>query len=613
MPSLPNRNSNNDNNKPKVYTRENLGYVDGYAQYTRKSGAHWGPGIQEKKKIEKTGADADKRGGSRLNWMFDKQSNLFKKVLLGYDNTKISKSDNYEDPTYLIFDIQIDTDHSPLFSKFENDISALNFLKNYSDSIPELSERLNIRSNDPTDMVSEFQNQFLKLFQTTTPNSTDYPNNGSKQHYIESVSGLDLLNKKIINYPDDFITFTVSEDITLLLQYITELYNNLTFSYDTQRQLIPDNLLRFNLKIILSDFRNMKLETNKIKSLNPKSQIDVLETYEDMVNTHKSKMIYVLHDCQLNFFESKSFGDGITRGGFGSSKPNEISKNNFKINFKSVSRIMAPMFIDNSIIIDLREREKLEKQTYSTIYEHLDIGDDVIIMKDGTKKRKFMDKVKGAIKNELTEVRNIIVNQLKQEVGDLASRVNDWVVEKTGMSVVKLNVYQDTPGQKLGKINVKITNYIDKKVGDFLGNNDKEQESLKEKTGNIYNQTDSRRTSNPTLDKNDVYDNLNEINGVHYPSYNTKYPEGDVHPDGQYNNKTPNSDFGFITDVHENGQYNEKYPEGDVHDDSKYNQKYPDGSVQPKGNYNDKKPNDNDIIVKGTPIYKYPKGNVYKK
>ena len=219
MPSLPSL-PNNDNNKTKVHTRENLGYVDGYAQYTRRSGGHWGPGIQETKKIEKTGVDADKRSGARLNWMFDKQSNNFKKILLGYDNTKISKSDSYEDPTYLIFDVQIDTDHSPLFSKFEDDISALNFMKNYSDSIPELSERLTIKTSEPTDMLSEFQNQFLKLFRTSTPNSTDYPSNGSKQHYIESVSGLDILNKKIINDPEDFIVFTVSEDITLLLQYI---------------------------------------------------------------------------------------------------------------------------------------------------------------------------------------------------------------------------------------------------------------------------------------------------------------------------------------------------------------------------------------------------------
>lgn len=579
MPSLPNLpNIDSDDNKIKIYTRENLGYVDGYAQYTSKSGGHWGPGIQETKKIEKTGSNADKRSGSRSNWMFDKQSNNFKKVLLGYDNTKISKSDNYEDPTYLIFDIQIDTDHSPLFSKFADDISALNFMKNYSDSIPEILERLNIGITESNDMLSEFQNQFLKLFQTTTPNSSDYPNNGSKQHYIESISGLDILNKKLINYPEDFITFTVSEDITMLLQYITELYNNLTYSYNTQRQLIPDNLLRFNLKIILSDFRNMKIETNKILSLmNSGSNIDAFETYEDQINVYKSKMIYILHDCQLNFFESKSFGDGVTRGGFGSSKPSELSKNIFKINFKSVSKIMSPLFIDNSFIIDLREREKLERESYSTIYEQLDIGDNITITKDGTKKRKFMDKIKDSIKNEITEVRNIIVNQLKQEVGDLSSRVNDWIVDKTGISAIKLNVYQDTPGQKLGKINVNITNYIDKEVGDFLGNNDEEQQGLKEKSGNIYKTDNIIRTSNTTLDKKDVYDDLNEINNVHYPSYNDKYPSGDVHDDGNYN------------------------------------EKYPNGTVQPKGNYNDKKPNDDDIKVKNTPIYKYPNGNIYKK
>ena len=75
MPSLPTNTNKNDSTK--IYTRENLGYVDGYAQYVSKSGGHWGAGIQEKKKIEKTGVDADKRDGARLNWLYDKQSNIF--------------------------------------------------------------------------------------------------------------------------------------------------------------------------------------------------------------------------------------------------------------------------------------------------------------------------------------------------------------------------------------------------------------------------------------------------------------------------------------------------------------------------------------------------------
>ena len=614
MPSLSDFNTNSNDKNTKIYTKENLGYVDGYAKYTSKSGAHWGPGVQETKKIEKSGYDSDKRDGVRENWLYDKQSNIFKKIIKGYNNNLSTKSDEYEDPTFLIFDIEIDTDDSPLFNpKYGNNDFTLNrFINEYYENIPEINER-KTANTDKFGMFDEFRKQFTKIFPTSSPNSLDYPESGSKRHYIESIGGLDLLNKKIVNYPDDAISITLSDDITLLTQYLSELYNNLIFSYDTQRQLIPNNLLRFNLRILVSDFRNMKIKFN--------DSANNTEEYKDIINSNVSKMLYILHDCELNFFETKSFGDELIRGGFGSSKPNTPAKNTFKINYKSVSKIMAPLLIDNSIIIDLREREPLNKDNYKNKYNN-GVSDDVIITKNGKKKNKYLNKFKDAIKREVTDVRNILVNQLKSEVGDLAAKANDWLYSKVGFTGIKLNVYQETPKQKLGQINVKLTNYLDKKIGNLLDTNDNSNDAtLTEREGNVYKNEQSRNIKQPLSTKDDVYYDLNETNGIHNPIHNEKYPSGTIQPKGGYNEKYPSGDLHVdgiynekypIGSIQPDGTYNEKYPSGDLHVDGIYNEKYPNGIVQPKGGYNEKYPS-GDLHVDGTYNEKYPSGIVQSK
>ena len=65
----------------------------------------------------------------------------------------------------------------------------------------------------------------------------------------------------------------------MLSQYLSELYLDLTYSYSTHRQLIPSNLLRFDMYIILSDVRNMKFGKHKKDT----------DEYVDKIVENKSK------------------------------------------------------------------------------------------------------------------------------------------------------------------------------------------------------------------------------------------------------------------------------------------------------------------------------------
>lgn len=524
------------------YVIHNLGYVDGYGEYISKSGAHFGPEIQQKSKITKISGEEDKYSGQNKFGMYDFQSDIFKS-LLNKDSQKIawgyeSKRNDIQDPTYLIFDIKIDYDNSPLFNDRPiNNISynVSNFIKNYSDNIPE------IKNDNRHKIYTKFVEEIKKIFPS---NYKEIDNTiGYKQHYIESVSGLDILNKKIINYPEDQIVITLSEDITMSIQYMTELYNNLVYSYTSHRMIIPENLLRFNMFLVISDFRNMADDTLGINKKIPNNN-------KMGINKNPSKMLYVLHDCQFDFFESKNYTDELTRGGFGVSKPSTISKSSIKLNFKSISKIMIPSMIDNSMVIDLKEKiiqpsdsESVESFTkFSQIFDDTKPKDKVpLFIKDDTNQSKALSRLKDFARGEVAQIRNVIINKLKSEVTSLSDQGQSWMNDKMGITITKVNVYYDTIKDKASMADKFVSDFIDKNIGtdkekyierSDISNNDpiENRNNWRNNDNNIYEQydTEDNTRSRNNLDEIDIYNLGDDIDGDG-DGYNDKYPDGNVY------------------------------------------------------------------------------------
>jgi hypothetical protein len=219
------------------------------------------------------------------------------------------------DPVMFGFDIIIDVENSPLLNGAIND-----FLTNYS-NIGEVASRIPI--------YVDFKEQFTKFFKTksslsdnsnlfdgadqltsiTRTRNSSYPekrNSFQKKdgkraylsYYLNKIEGLDKLveqndpktKKFLTDYNTDTIKLSFNEDVSLSLGTLTHLYKMLYWSKPNGKSIIPENLLRFNCDIIVSELRNYNRVIKAIDS----NQIQVIKD-------NASRYIYSLYDCQLYF------------------------------------------------------------------------------------------------------------------------------------------------------------------------------------------------------------------------------------------------------------------------------------------------------------------------
>src|SRR5574344_516082 len=223
------------------------------------------------------------------------------------------------DPPLYGFDIIFDVVSSPLLNGAVED-----FIEQYK-GITEISTRKYI--------ISEFKKQFKKLFKTNAElpidndsaldgivfNSNDYSNidgpntnfsNGKTaymSYYLKKIDGLNNLiesnesdkKKYLTSYKTDNIKLSFYEDISLTLGSLAFLYKMLYWSKPNGKGLIPENLLRFNCDIIISDMRNMRRVVRGVKNGDLSVVADNLSRY-----------VFSLKECQF-YFNKMPFDDAI--------------------------------------------------------------------------------------------------------------------------------------------------------------------------------------------------------------------------------------------------------------------------------------------------------------
>lgn len=220
--------------------------------------------------------------------------------------------DENEDPTMLGYDITIDIDNSPLFitgsaSEIEN------FIKTYGGfNNTEISSRLKL--------LNEFRKQFYKFFKTfnnasnfsehVTPSGTSNgaKTTGPKVYYLRKITGLNKLvesndSDKInsfIEYGKDFIGLTFHEDVAQSIGYLASLYKTLSWSRINGKQIIPENLLRFDAILTITEVRNY----NRVFA--DPNNVNNLADFPDLI----SKYVYNLYECQF-FFQSLPHTDEL--------------------------------------------------------------------------------------------------------------------------------------------------------------------------------------------------------------------------------------------------------------------------------------------------------------
>ena len=248
-----------------------------------------------------------------------------------YGLSKNYHDSNYEDPTYLGFTIEID-DNSALFNQ------VLPFLEKQGAIRPEFNARKEVYKDFIYKIKQVFNSQESVIEKTQ---ESQY----IKQHYINSIKGLENLEKKFNKWREDKLSVELYEDITMFSSYVAHLYNNLIYSYENGRAMIPENLLKFNLKIKISEIRNLT-SIAKLKSSNAEDQ-----QIANALKNNITCLVYTLYDCEFDFFGAKPFEDTITQAGINSTPPGE-SILTFDIYFKSVARSMYNPLIKNSLALN---------------------------------------------------------------------------------------------------------------------------------------------------------------------------------------------------------------------------------------------------------------------
>jgi hypothetical protein len=100
-----------------------------------------------------------------------------------------------------------------------------------------------------------------------------YQSVSERKHYVKKIEGLDFLNEKnapgkpsgFVKYNEDTIKLTFYEDITLTTGAFMNLYKLLAWSRISGKSMIPDNLLKFDCEIIITEVRNMARVRTAIK------------------------------------------------------------------------------------------------------------------------------------------------------------------------------------------------------------------------------------------------------------------------------------------------------------------------------------------------------------
>ena len=251
--------------------------------------------------------------------------------------------DDIEDPTILGFALRIDYSNSPLFNGVAKD-SILNYgAKNFIDTYLKEHREMAYANS----YLAEFYDMCNKIFISPEIES-DFYKTKYKNSYIYQIDGLDKLDNRFVNSgkddtDHDTLDLTIGEDLRMYVNRMYYLYKNLIWSNNMCKKLIPENLLRFNLYIKISDIRNF---TNGIKKNN-----GVVEDDDGLTNAIRngySRVIYELKDCEFLFDKSLS-PNNLIIGGFGDVN-NTTASLKLKIKYRKVNRIFFSQLFNKELL-----------------------------------------------------------------------------------------------------------------------------------------------------------------------------------------------------------------------------------------------------------------------
>jgi hypothetical protein len=253
----------------------------------------------------------------------DAKLSSLKEIYLGTSFTRTF--DDNEDPTILGVDLRLNSQTSPLLNQ-----NIESFIKAFGTTYNEISSRENL--------LYRFREQLFKFIPTDLTADASYRR--AKAFYLQSVTGLDKLveaggpdPKYFIDYGKDVITLEFLEDVSQNMGYLSALYKTLSYSKISGKEMIPPNLLKFDIDIKITEMRNYKRNIKDPK--NPKR----IDSFNDRISTY----YYTLYECQF-IFDKMPHGDMVAN-----SKIDVLE--NFKLSFTYKFATMRFLKYDGKITV----------------------------------------------------------------------------------------------------------------------------------------------------------------------------------------------------------------------------------------------------------------------
>ena len=205
-----------------------------------------------------------------------------------------------DDPTVMGFNLVINfnSKYNPLFYMESDAPSAFQYL-------------LSIGEKDKADKLKDFINRFKDIIYK-------YP------YYLQTLQGL----KNIYKYDpkngwtafDSTLTIKTLESIDLRIGNLLQKYFEASFDIDYNREIIPENLRRFDCMIVVSEIRNFK---TFVKAASGEQFQYKIQRLNDQLNCY----IYSFKLCELILDDSNEWMNEISNAGESSG----IISNSFKI------------------------------------------------------------------------------------------------------------------------------------------------------------------------------------------------------------------------------------------------------------------------------------------
>jgi hypothetical protein len=192
-----------------------------------------------------------------------------------------------EDPVYFSFEIIINGASSPLFNG-----EIINFIVEVGGNLKGKKGLGNAEVYNRKPIIDSFCYEAMKYFKFSPlpyvenrslldklfgqdpdkrkefdalPTFDIYQTLMEKKHYVRKIDGLDTLNERntaaksssFVKYGEDLIKLTFYEDVSMSTGTLLNLYKILGWSRLNGKALIPDNLLKFDCEIVITEIRNI--------------------------------------------------------------------------------------------------------------------------------------------------------------------------------------------------------------------------------------------------------------------------------------------------------------------------------------------------------------------